>query len=105
NIRRLELSENNILVGTPQGDISYTNSRIWSNNMQAVIVRPATGGLTTDGNQVANMIIDLSGSTWSSGSVLYRVVIRGNAIAPAPSPELTAAISNLNSQGMQVYTN
>lgn len=105
NIRRLELSVNSTAVGTASGEMSYTINKIWSNNMQAVIVRPATGGLTADGNQVANMIIDLSGSTWDSGSSTFRVVIRGNAIAPTPSPELTAAISNLNSKGIQVYTN
>src|SRR5690606_8032070 len=82
NLIRIELSLNNSNIGTVQGDISYTNSRIWPNNMQAVILKPETGGLTTDANQVAQLLIDLSKSTWNTSSVLYRIAIRGNALPP-----------------------
>lgn len=95
-------------------NVSYNTRKTWLSNIQMVRIYPSSSsGLATDGDQVANLIIDLSATSWNLSSqdiatpdnVGGTIDLRGNCTSPAPSTALTDALDLLNTKGVTVLTN
>lgn len=95
-------------------NISYDIRKTWLSNIQMVKIYPmSTSGLATDGDQVANLIIDLSATSWNLSNLDVAtpdyiggiIDLRGNCAIPTPSTTLTDALDLLNTKGVTVLTN
>jgi hypothetical protein len=79
---------------------AYTSGHTWSNSMNYFLLRQATSyGL--DQTEVDNLIIDLNGSSWTSGAGKTLNIIAPNA---ARSSSSDAAVTALQGKGVTVTT-